>query len=232
MAFPRPFVRLEPQSLAPLPAILFSQAEQLTAGRSTSAACVTRFVPRNPKNDARTMMLSREHLILTCEAGELIARDAPGANHSYMAGQPADAWPLHHAQHRLTMAGEYDLELRVLPSAWPMGKVWRSQPPPPQAGCLVVHPLYPAGVIDFRTVWLFSDVLFGVRSDGLLLFGPDPSEAVGWFLAAAGHVAVLAADDSGRTAHNGRPLSAGIPVILATGDTLLTDSLEWAVEIS
>ena len=101
-----------------------------------------------------------------------------------------------------------------------------------QAGCLVVHPLYPAGVIDFRTVWLFSDVLFGVRSDGLLLFGPDPSEAVGWFLAAAGHVAVLAADDSGRTAHNGRPLSAGIPVILATGDTLLTDSLEWAVEIS
>ncbi len=225
-------LRLEPQTLAPHPPILITQAPRLTIGRALTAHCVTRFTPRTPRNDARTLLISREHLHLTVEGAHITARDTPDANPSYLHGQPSPVWTLHPGLQRLTVSGEYELDLNQTPSSWPHGQVWNDQPSGPSAfhGALTLSPAHTSGIIPFHTIWLHTDMPIGIHPDGTLHLHPEPQHIIAHLLSAHGLIALYPTTPSPPISLNGTPLSPASPTLLKAGDILQTTSVEYHLE--
>ncbi len=162
------------------PAIHLSAHPQFKIGRSLrSADFVTRFFPESAANLALTDRLSRVHVVAENVGGRLFLRDGNGSSPS-LNGSLLDAHrlsPDHPTplQERaiLALGEEYFLEVipllhptpRALPDAWP-GMAF---PPARPRGALVCAPRNGQPELR-RSVWIFSEIGFGLDSRGRLVW--------------------------------------------------------------
>ena len=162
------------------PAIHLIARPQFKIGRSLqSADFVTRFFPESAANLTLTDRLSRVHVVAENIAGGLFVRDgngsSPSLNGSLLDGHLLS--PDHPAALRqralLSLGQEYFLELiplhrptpRALPEVWPALAVPAANP----LGALVCEPRNGQPELR-RSVWLFSEIGFGLDSRGRLIW--------------------------------------------------------------
>ncbi len=166
------------------PAIHLIARAQFTIGRSLQTAdFITRFLPESAANNALTDRLSRVHVLAENTGGRILLRDGNGSSPS-VNGSLLDAHllsPDHPTtiSHRaiLALGHEYFLELIPLlhptPREWPAGQLaaWPGADTPPcePLGALVCEPRNGQPVIR-RSVWLFSEIGFGIDSCGRVVW--------------------------------------------------------------
>jgi hypothetical protein len=221
-------LRLQPVGLGPI--ISLCVGDEIKVGRGVKAHHVAQFFPRNPRNDDRTRLLSREHLALARQGTQLWIRDLPGANHSFASGKPIGAKLGIGRFSRVTIAGEYDLEVRKLDTWWPDGEPWKDLPDalPSVTGAAFLSPANTTPALEMRTLWLFTDAAFGVSTRGELNLQPTSSrDVLGWFLMAHKSAWIIASEDDGSIVLDGQPLRAKQPVPLGNAKRLRVGSLEW-----
>lgn len=222
------------------PAIHLMARAHFKIGRSfQSADFVTRFYPETDANAVLTELLGRVHVVLENVGGRLLVRDGNGSTPS-LNGTHLDRLllsPDHPAPVRqraiLALADEYDLELipllqptpRALPELWP-GK---SLPAPAPPGALVCEPRRGQPEIR-RSVWLFSEVGFGLDARGRLIWdtrgaGESPAafhhhRGCFWLRNLALPAGALALDNVSLTSDQIAPLTTGQK--LRIGSTMFT----------
>lgn len=225
-------VRLASVTSPHLPQVGICLGDEVRIGRSAGAHFVAQFFPRNPRNDNRTRLLSREHISLRRENAEITLGDLPGANQSFINGRPVEPGTSLRRSCRLSIAGEYDLDIRRLDSWWADGEVWEDMAEKPRSiGALSLAPTQGVPALDYRTVWVFTDAAFGINSTGAI--NPQPltiHAALGWFLRVQGGVWVVASEDDGSLVLDGAPLKAGNPSPLHHDSLLRIGPQEWRVQ--
>jgi len=216
-----------------LPQLGLCLGDEIRIGRSASAHFVAQFFPRNPRNDNRTRLLSREHFVLRREGVNITIGDLPGANQSFIGGRPVEPGTALRRSSRLTLAGEYDMDLRRLDTWWADGEVWEDMTEkPPVPGTLSLAPTHGAPALEYRTMWIFTDAAFGINSSTGSI-NPQPltiHATLGWFLCAHGGLWVLASEDDGSVALDGCALKGGKPVPLHHDSVLKIGLQEWRVQ--
>ena len=209
--------------------IMLAAGESLTIGRSSEADFVTRFHPRSTRNDTRTRLLSREHILMSLENGHPRACNHAEANMSFCGGQPITGGIILTKSCRLSIAGEYDLDVLRLPSAWDDGDVW-GEGCPAAAGGVVLRPSAGMTAWDMRTIWIFTDVPLALGPDGGLRSSPDNDRgALGWLLRGRGQFWLMAADEEGSLIIDGKPLTAREPELVRPDTLLRIGRNEWDV---
>lgn len=166
------------------PAIQLIARPHFTIGRSLqSADFITRFLPESTANNALTDRLSRIHVVAENVGGRLVLRDgngsSPSVNGSLLDGallSPDHPTTLSHRA-ILSLGHEYFMELlpllRPITREWPTDALaaWPGADAPPREplGALVCEPRHGQPVIR-RSVWLFTEIGFGVNAIGELLW--------------------------------------------------------------
>ncbi len=227
-------VRLTSITSPHLPQVGVCVGDEIRIGRGATTHFVSQFFPRNPRNDERTRLLSREHVSLQREGANIALGDLPGANQSFINGKPVEPNTSLRRSCRLTIAGEYDLDIRRLDSWWAEGQVWENtaEQPPPVIGALALAPSHGGPVLDYRLLWLFTDAAFGINSSGGAI-NPQPltiQATLGWFVKAHNGVWVVASEDDGSLTLDGVALKAGIPAPLHHDALLRIGPQEWRVQ--
>jgi len=162
-----------------VPAIHLIARSHFTIGRSLqSADFITRFLPESSANNALTDRLSRIHAVAENVGGRLVIRDgsgsSPSVNGTTLDGHllsPDHPTPILHRA-ILALGQEYFLEL--IPLLHPPAREWPDPhgvdaPPSAPLGALVCEPRNGQPVIR-RSVWLFSELGFGVDYCGRLVW--------------------------------------------------------------
>ena len=227
------YLRLASISSPHLPQIAVCLGDEIRVGRGATTHFVSQFFPRNPRNDERTRLISREHVCLQRDGANISLGDLPGANQSFINGKPVEPGTELRRSSRLTIAGEYDLDIRRLDSWWAEGAVWENSPekPPPVIGALALAPAPGAPALEYRLLWLFTDAAFGINSgDGAI--NPQPQilrATLGWFVKAHNAIWVVASEDDGSLAVDSVALKAGIPTPLYHDTLLRIGPQEWRV---
>ncbi|OYW73450.1 MAG: hypothetical protein B7Z37_21390 [Verrucomicrobia bacterium 12-59-8] len=217
-----------------LPQVGVCVADEVRIGRSATAHFVSQFFPRNPRNDERTRMLSREHVTLRREGANISLSDLSGTNQSFINGKPVESDVSLRRSCRLTIAGEYDLDIRRLDSWWAEGEVWENpaEKPPLVIGALSLAPTLGVPALDYRLLWLFSDAAFGINSSGGAI-NPQPltiQATLGWFVRAHNGIWVVASEDDGSLTVDNVALKAGVPAPLHHDTLLRIGPQEWRVQ--
>ena len=229
------------------PAIHLVARAQFTIGRSLqSADFITRFLPESAANNALTERLSRVHVVAENTGGRLLLRDGNGSSPS-LNGSALDAHllsPDHPTpiQQRaiLSLGHEYFLEIIPLlhptPREWPPGQLaaWPAADLPPREppGALVCEPRNGQPVIR-RSVWLFSEIGFGIDYCGRLVWdtrsaGESPAafhhhRGCFWLRNHTLPETSVTIGDTGLTREQIAPI--------ATGQTVLLGSVRFTAEI-
>lgn len=225
-------LRLVPTNSPGLPACGLVAGKEIWVGRSPAQSDFpTVFLPSNPRNDTKTQSISRKHSRLCVDGAEVLFSDAEGVNKSFAGSQPLDGKVKPGAVCRVMVGGEYDLEIRVLPSWWEEAAVWQdedSAPPPTGAVCLNG----PAnGVYPCLAALVLTDIAFSVRPDGKLIMGPlQPHEVVGWFLQRTGGLWVVSAESDGAIKLNDVALERGEASPLLKDDRLTICRVDYAIK--
>ena len=165
--------------------IHFVTGTHFTLGRSAAHAdFVTRILPENEANDARTNRLSRVHVTLDLEDGHIVVRDgngkAPSLNGSSLDGHPLTANHPAILPHRgrLILGDEFPMDLipleRAEGAAWEIDNLsaWTG---PQQTGkpapwrAVVCQPV-DGHVTSRHGVWLFSEVGFALDAAGRIVW--------------------------------------------------------------
>lgn len=227
-------VRLACITSPQLPQFGVCVGDEIRIGRGATTHFVSQFFPRNPRNDERTRLLSREHVSLQRQGANISLGDLPGANQSFINGKPVEPNTGLRRSCRLTIAGEYDLDIRRLDSWWAEGEVWENaaEKPPPVIGAMALAPSHGGPVMEYRLLWLFSDAAFGINSSGGAI-NPQPltvQATLGWFVKAHNGVWVVASEDDGSLTVDGVALKAGIPTPLHHDALLRIGPQEWRVQ--
>ncbi len=226
-------IRLEPLSSQPQPTVALFLGEEIRVGRGVKAPFVTRFMPQNTRNDERTRLISREHLVLQRQGSSLWLSDLPGVHQSFISGRPLDAKAGVGRFCRVSISGEFELEIRRLESWWTDAVVWQnpSNPPVPIPGAILLAPGSGAQAFDFRTLWLFTDAAFGIGPNGTLSLQPASlRDVLGWFVAAHDGFWIVAAENDGSIALDGKVLAAASPMPLQGVSQLRIGAHEWQVQ--
>jgi hypothetical protein len=182
----KPGVALKLEAVDPeVLSIHLTTRPRFTIGRSaTMADFVTRVLPENETNNARTNRLSRIHTLLEVANGQITARDGngngPSLNGSSLDGEALT--PNHPTtlplRARLVLGEEYALDLiplaRKEPPDWEIVNLeaWNGpaeKAPLAQYAALVCEP---AGghVLSQHGVWLFSEAGFGLDAAGRIIW--------------------------------------------------------------
>jgi hypothetical protein len=165
--------------------IRFVTGSRFTLGRSaTHADFVTRILPENEANDARTNRLSRVHVTLDLEDDHIVVRDGNGKTPS-LNGSSLDSHPLT-ANHpailphrgRLILGDEFPMDLipleREESAFWEIENL-RAWTGPKDTGvqapwrAVVCQPV-DGHVTSRHGVWLFSEVGFGLDAAGRIVW--------------------------------------------------------------
>jgi hypothetical protein len=162
----------------------FATGPHFTVGRSATADFIARILPENETNDARTNRLSRVHVVLETEDGQIALRDGngsgPSLNGSALDGQPLT--PNHPAvlPHRglLVLGDEYTMDLIPLDVTgspeWEIENLHQWKGPGETTAvvpyrAMICQPL--DGHVAIRHgVWLFSEAGFGLDSTGSVVW--------------------------------------------------------------
>ncbi len=229
------------------PAIHLVARPQFTIGRSLqSADFITRFLPESAANNALTERLSRVHVVAKNTGGRLLLRDGNGSSPSVNGSlldahllSPDHPTPISHRV-LLSLGHEYFLELIPLlhptPREWPPGQLaaWPGAGTPPREplGALVCEPRQGQPVIR-RSVWLFSEIGFGMDSCGRVIWdtrtaGESPAafhhhRGCFWLRNHAFAETALAIGDTALALEQIAPI--------ATGQTVLLGSARFTAEI-
>lgn len=158
---------------------------RFTLGRSAAQAdFVARILPENEANDARTNRLSRVHVTLDLEEGQIHVRDgngkAPSLNGSSLDGQPLTTKHPAVLPHRgrLILGDEFPLDLIPLDRSespcWEIDNLsaWagpQDTAPPPHWRALICQPV-DGHVTTRHGVWLFSEAGFGLDTAGRIVW--------------------------------------------------------------
>jgi hypothetical protein len=207
---------------------------ELTVGRAATVDHSTRFFPESTRNTERTLQISRAHLKLILKgADECWATESAEVNQSFVGGQPLGGKYLLGSYTRLSVAGQYDLDIRKLPSWWPKGMLWDSEAEQKQggpSGAILLCPTQGMAAVDESTLWLFTDAAFGIGEDGVLdLMPASVRDVIGWFVRGADAVYVVTAESDGVVRLAGLPLQAQQPQQLKVGDILRVGSVDLVV---
>lgn len=224
-------LRLEPVRNGPI--VTLCLTNELKLGRSVKTDYIAQFFPRSPRNDDRTRLISREHLAFVRRDSDLWVSNLPGANQSFISGKPLDDSLKAGRFCRISVAGEYDVELRKLDSWFVEGRPWKEsiEPELAMAGATLLSPSASIEALDARTVWLFTDAGFGINARGELNLQPvSLRDALGWFLAAHGTIWIAAAEAEGSILLDGEALKAQTPLPLGRATQLRIGNLEWRVK--
>lgn len=183
-AHPGSLLDLECDDAGALP-IHFVTGPRFTLGRSAGMAdFVTRILPENEANDARTNRLSRVHALLEIDDGHITVRDGngsgPSLNGSALDGQPLT--PMHPTvlshRGRLMLGDEYALELILLGAAeapaWEIDNLGAWTGPaeklaPVSYRALVCQPVE-GDATTRHGVWVFSEIGFGLDAAGRIVW--------------------------------------------------------------
>ena len=177
-------LNLEPDGADALPIRLVAGLT-FTVGRSAALAdFVTRILPENEANDARTNRLSRVHAVLEINDRQITLRDgngsSPSLNGSFLDDQPLT--PNHPTvlpqRGRLTLGEEFALDLIPLAAAetpeWQIDNLDAWTGPGEKAAPVPYRALVCQAVDGHRTtrhgVWLFSEVGFAMDAAGRLVW--------------------------------------------------------------
>lgn len=226
-------LRLSSPSSPHLPQVGMFLGDQINLGRGAATHFVTQFFPRNPRNDGRTSLISREHVRLSRKDGTLLVEDLPNTNQSFINGRPVPSGSTFRQSCRVTIAGEYDLDMRKVDSWWQDGAVWTEQGEtlPPVGGAVVLAPAPGASVLEFRGIWMFTDAAFGLLPTGALNLHPSSIQgALGWFVVLHDGIWVLASENDGSLAVDNGVLKAGVPMPLHDGTLLRVGTQDWRVQ--
>ena len=183
-ASPGTILNLEPDKPEALP-VRFVAGPRFTLGRSPGMAdFVTRILPENEDNDARTNRLSRVHVLLEIVDGQITLRDGNGRSPS-LNGSSLDSQPLtpNHPsvlpqRGRLNLGDEYALDLIPLESTggteWKIDNLedWigpRETPALVSYRALVCQPV-DGHAATRHAVWLFAEAGFGLDTAGRIVW--------------------------------------------------------------
>ncbi len=205
--------------------------DDLRIGRSGTADFVVQFLPRNPKNNELTNMVSREHLVLSKRDDVLEVEETSDTNQSFVGGTP-----IHRHQEIikdcfLLVAGEYELNLRFTASS--MGKEERilhnPQSEGSRNGALVLSPGKLSQSLNYSTAWIFTDIRFGIDPEGKLILAPKKTdvEVLGLFLRRESGVYVIAMGNKRLVSINGVTVEPGDPVLLPSDSQLKIGDYTW-----
>ncbi len=225
-------LRLAARSAESLPVVSIYIADEISVGRSPKANFIAQFAPATQRNKERTMSISKEHLFLSSNGADVWLRDASEVSHSFINGQAVEGRLRIGRFCRIMVAGEYELEIRRMDSAWPEGCVWDpSEGRPALPGATVLTPGPEISVYEHRVLWLFTDAAFGVLPGGALQLQPGTSrDVLGWFLTLRGCVWVMAAESDGTVMLDGTLVKKNEPQLLRPGQYLKIGTQEWQVE--
>ena len=226
-----PRVRLKPRTGPLQSTVTLCIANKVTVGRATSSDHVAQFFPRNPRNDERTRMVSREHLTLEWTDGAACLVEASDVNQSFVGGQPIGKKLRLGGFARISIAGEYDLEVRHLPSWWSVGQLWEGcEGLKHPAGAILLAPMQGTSTIEARTLWLFTDAAFGIEQNGALNLQPTSvRDVIGWFVRDEQNMHIVTAESDGVVRLNGEPLHSLQPCTLKSGDVLRVGGVDLDV---
>ncbi len=229
----RSHLRLTSVTSPHLPQVGIYVGDEVRIGRGATTHFVSQFFPRNPRNDDRTRLLSREHVSIQRQGANISFGDLPGANQSFINGKPVEPNTGLRRSCRLSMAGEYELDIRRLDSWWAEGEVWENsaEQPPPMVGALCLAPTQGLPALEYRLLWIFTDAAFGINGTGAI--NPQPltiQATLGWFVKAHQGIWVVASEDDGSLAVDGVSLKAGIPTPLHHDSLLRIGPQEWRVQ--
>ncbi len=223
-------VRLQPKSEAHQTSVTLCLAGELTIGRGAACAHVAQFFPRNPRNDQRTRMISRQQLSLRWTNGAPLLTEPADVNQSFAGGQPLGGRLKLGNFARVSIAGEYDLDIRSLPSWWPVGQLWKDAAPAAPgspSGSLLLVPMQGLSALDTSTIWLFTDAAFGIGPSGAIDLQPaSMRDVIGSFVRDGSALFVVTAESDGVVRLNGESLQAQQPRSLKPGDELRIGAVE------
>lgn len=183
-AHPGAVLNLEPDDSKNLPVRLVT-GSRFTFGRSPAMAdFITRILPENDENDARTNRLSRVHVLLEVSNSQITLRDGNGSGPS-LNGSSLDGLPLtpNHPsvlpqRGRLSLGEEYSVDLVPLRSI--EGSPWRidnlnAWAERNETAALVPYRALVCEPVDGHTatrhgVWLFSEIGFGLDGAGRIIW--------------------------------------------------------------
>lgn len=224
-------LRLKPVADSLQSVVTLCLAPQLTIGRSASSDHMTQFIPSNPRNDQRTCMISREHLTLKWVGGTPCLVEPDGVNQSFVSGQPLGGKLRPGSFTRVSVAGEYDLDMHRLASWWPQDGLWQDQKNVVEHhGAMLLLPMQGIPVLDARTLWLFTDAAFGIETNGALDLQPaSMRDVIGWFVRDQQTVHVVTAESDGVVRLNDESLQARQPRPLKSGDILRVGTIDLNV---
>ena len=231
-AAPLSRLRIVPKDKPTLPTCGLVAGKEIWIGRSPAQSdFLTLFVPSSPRNDLRTQALSRKHCRLSVENGAVYFSDGEGVNQSFAGSQPLEGKVKPGSVGRVMVAGEYDLEIRLLTSTWDKAPIWQDSAAAeaPTGAASLSGP--PTGVFPCIAALVHTDVAFSVKLEGHLVLGqPDLKDLVGWFLQRNGGLWIAAATNNGNIEINGRQLEPGTAWPLVKDDRLSICRVEYAVK--
>lgn len=207
---------------------------EIRAGRSPKSHQITQFPNKTPRDEQRTRLISREHLSLQQDGPIIYLKDLPGANLSFINGRPLPAQLKVGHFLRVSLAGEYELEIRRLDSWWPPEGVWQAPTAEPDlslSGSLLLAPADTDSAESIRTLWIFSDAAFSINPQSQLCLQPvNQRDVLGWFLTIHGSLWILPAEGDGSISLNHQALAKNELKRIAGDDYLQIGSFAWNVK--